>query len=157
MPDLPAHEIQQKVVGDANEGRSYTLVTVHGEINFDLHRVNRSMRQRTLKTLPDALLKQMQDESDEESEVDTDLSRFNELDDLSEARPDDFNPEAILPPEAVDAFEEMIAESLNHPDLADMEIKELVQAFDDETFYATGYLVLAYSAEASGVKRFRTE
>lgn len=157
MADLPAHEIQQKVVGKAESGRSYTLVTEHGELEFDMSRVPRQMRQRTLKTLPDALLEQMQEQSDEDAEADTDLSRFNDLDDLGDARPDDFNPDAILPPESVEAFEDMIVESLSHPSLAEMEIRELVEAFDDQTFYATGYLVLAYSAEASGVKRFRTE
>lgn len=157
MPDLPAHEVQQKVVGDSKAGRSYTLVTEHGDIEFKMERVPRGMRQRTLKALPEALLEQMQEQSDEDKEADTDLSKFNDLDDLGDAAPDNFNPDAILGPEAVDAFTDMIVESLSHPDLAEMEIRELVEAMDDKNFYATGYLVLAYSGEASGVKRFRTE
>lgn len=157
MTDLSAHEIQQKVVGDSRTARDYTLVTEYGEITFDLYRAPRTLRQSVLRSLPDALLEQMQDESSEDGETEVDLDDFNNLDDLGEARPDNFDPDAIMPPEAVEKFTELIVESLDHGELADMEIRELVESMGDKEFYATGYLILAYSAEVSGVKRFRTQ
>lgn len=152
-----AAEIQQKVVQDHKSARDYTLITEHGEITFDMFKVDRGTRQRVLKSLPEALLAQMKDQSDEDSEADVDLDDFNNLDDLGDAAPDNFDPDAIMDENAVEEFYNLILDALKHKSLGRVEIRELFEAMDDSNFYATGYLVLAYSAEASGVKRFRTQ
>jgi hypothetical protein len=132
------------------------MVTEFGELEFEMHRVSRPQRQAVLRSLPEALLEQMHEQSGEDAEVD--VSDFNDLDDLGDARPDDFSPDAVMSKEAAEKFEDIIVESLEHPSLAtEPEIRELVQAMGDKEFYATGYLVLAYSGKASGVKRFRTD
>lgn len=155
--DSPA-QIQQKILQKAKDGKPYTLVSEEGDLEFMMNRVPRTTRQSVLRSLPDALIEQMQDQADEDTETDFDISDLEDFDDLSESQPDEFDPDAIMPPETVEAFREMIVEALHHDSLADPEIEELFKwGVPDDIFYATGFLVIAYSADVEGVKRFRTE
>lgn len=151
-------EIQQELLQDANEGKPLTLVTEAGDLELELTRVSRTTKQAALRSLPDAMLKQMDEKSDEDEDTDFDISDLENLDDLSESNPDEFDPDAVMPPETVEQFYELIEESLQSNTLADVEIRGLFEeAVPDDMFYAICFIIIAYSGEMDGVKRFRTE
>lgn len=152
-----AVEIQQKVLEKRKKGKPYTVVTDFGQIEFKMKRVSRTDKQAAIKALPDALVKQMREQADEEEDTDFDISDLQDMDDLSETNPDEFDPDTIMPPETVDVFEDLIVDALHHGTLSDIEIRELVQAFPDKMFYATAFVVIAHSGESAGVKSFRTQ
>jgi len=149
-------EVLDKVFEDAQGGHDYIVETPHGDITWEMHRVSRSRRQEFTNALPDELVNYMQDQADEKRD-EHGVDELSSLDDIQEAEPDEAPPTSILGPDDVQRFEDLIVESFDHAKITDGELRDFLELWGDDQFYATGFLVVAISAEAEGVTDFRTD
>jgi hypothetical protein len=149
-------DVLDKVFEEGTSGRDYHVETRHGDLTFELHRVSRARRQEFVSSLPDELVEFMA-EQEQETQRDLDVDELGDLDDIDDARPDDAPPMSVMGGAEVDMFGDLIVEALDHPKITDRELREFLDYWSDQMFYATGFLVIALSAESEGVDSFRTE
>jgi len=149
-------EVLDKILEESNGGRDYIVETEFGEITFTMNRVSRVRRQDFLASLPDSLVDAMAAQEDETTD-ELDVEELSDLDEIQDAQPDDVPSDAVVGAEEVDEFADLILDSLDHPDITDRELTELMEYWDDQMFYGTAFLVVSYSADTEGVEGFRTE
>jgi hypothetical protein len=149
-------DVLDKVFEEGTSGHDYVVETEHGPITFELHRVSRARRQEFVASLPDELVEFMA-EQEQEQERDLDVDDLSDLDEISDAKPDDAPPLSVMGREEVTEFADLIVEALDHPKITDRELREFMDFWSDEMFYATGFIVVSLSAESEGVDSFRTE
>ncbi|MDY6779615.1 MAG: hypothetical protein SV760_03515 [Halobacteria archaeon] len=152
-------EVFNKVVSDELD-QDYVIETPHGTITYSIVRPDRSRRFEFIESLPDELVEMMMEQDQaqrREANVDEAVEQLTDLDDLSEAEPDqEVNPKAMTK-DAVDEMEDFIVEHFRHDQLTDRETRELLEYWPDEQFFATSYLILAIAADTEGVSDFRLE
>jgi hypothetical protein len=140
-------ELQQQILQDAQQGREWVLQTSKGSVRFEMTAVDRTLRARAQSALPETFFDEMLDALEGE-DID-DLS----LDDLDT---DEINMQSfVLPPEAVDALEDVLVAALNHEQYADLEIREIVEVLPDALFYEAAFEALSMGADREGIESFR--
>jgi hypothetical protein len=149
-------EVLHKVLEEESSGKPYIVETRHGNIEFEISRVSRTRRHEFIDALPDELVEYMQSQADEQREQ-ADVSEISSLDDISDAEPDDAPTDATLTKEAVEEMEDLIVEAFEHDRITDTELRELLEVWPDEQFFATSFLILAISSETEGVEGFRVD
>jgi|APHM01.1.fsa_nt_gi hypothetical protein len=149
-------DVLDKVFEAGTDAYDYVIETAHGTITYDMTRVSRVRRQEFLSALPEDLIEFMQQQENEKQD-DLDVEELSDLDRVQDAEPDETPPMSVIGAAEVREFESLILDSLQHPKITENETRELMDRWSDEQFYATAFLIVAISAETSGVESFRTE
>lgn len=150
MPD--DIEVQQQLLQDAQAGDEWVLRTGAGQISFRMGRAPRPLRADAQDALPDAFVRAVAEAADSATGGDGDDA---DLDDLSLAEAD-VDPAAFsLGRDAVEALQEVLVAALEHDQLVDSEIREIVAVLPDEVFYDAAFQALDQGADTEGVESFR--
>jgi len=149
-------EVLNKVLEDESGGKDYTVVTKHGEITYEMHRVSRVERQDFIDHLPDELVQYMREKANEKRN-EKGVTEISSLDDISEAEPDEAPEDSEIDGDTIERMEDLIVESFQHDQITDRETRDFLEAWPDQQFYATSFLILAISSESEGVETFRVD
>lgn len=142
MDQADALEFFNDVVGESNPHavpepeREYVLQAATGrELKVGLIACDRKFVIDQLNKLPDEL-----------------LELFSEVDDPEEAqeKADASNALTGLSGDAIEAFENLCAESMQHVELSDVQMTQLASQLDLEVLFEIGAIVIEISLEDSG-------
>lgn len=154
MPDPTDQlDIFEDIVYGAEQTAEFVIETRRGDLVFELVRVERRVRNRVLSSLPADFFGSLEDldtgdvaDADDPSEVD-----------LSDADLDDVDvSDLAFPEEATEAWNDMIVRGLEHDELSDSEIRQLVKELPDDVWYGAGSEVLNHSMQGGRVEGFRS-
>jgi hypothetical protein len=150
MPDDV--DVQQELLQDAQAGEEWVLRTAGGQITFRMGRAPRPLRAEAQDALPDAFVRAVAEAAEDAGGGDGDDA---DLDDLSLADTD-VDPAAFsLGREAVKALQNVLVSALDHDQLVESEIREIVGVLPDEVFYEAAFEALDQGADTEGVESFR--
>jgi hypothetical protein len=145
-------EVQQQLLRDAQAGEEWVLRTDTGQITFEMGRAPRPLRADAQDALPDAFVRAVAEAADDaagDGDGDADLEDLS----LAEA---DVDPAAFsLGRDAVEALRDVLVAALDHDQLVDSEIREIVAVLPDEIFYEAAFEALDHGADTEGVESFR--
>jgi len=151
MPDDVS--IQQQLLQDAQAGEEWVLRTDTGQITFRMGRAPRPLRAEAQDALPDAFVRAVAEAAEDAGGGDGDDAN---LDDLSLADTD-VDPAAFsLGRGAVEALKEVLVAALEHDQLVNSEIREIVAVLPDPVFYEAAFEALDQGADTEGVESFRS-
>jgi hypothetical protein len=146
MPD--DIEVQQQLLQDSRSAEEWVLRTQNGKITFRMTRAPRTLRARAQNALPDEFFATLEEALPEDAELDA--LTFEDLD------LENINLHAlVLPPAAVEALKDVLVAALDHDQLVDSEIREIVEALPDETFYEAAFQALEQGSDTEAIESFR--
>lgn len=148
-------EVLNKVLEEP-EQKPYIVDTKHGTIEFEIVRAARTRRHAFIDSLPDELVEYMNEKASQQR-GDLEVDEISDLDDLSEAEPEDAPSDTMLTENAVREMEDFIIEHLTHSQITNSEMRDFMELWPDKQFFATSFLILAVSSETEGVEDFRLE
>lgn len=139
-------DVQQRLLQDAQAGEEWVLRTADGQITFSMGRAPRPLRAEAQDALPEAFVRAVSEAADEAG---GDLDNIE----LSET---DIDPAAFsLGREAVNALQNVLVAALDHDQLVESEIREIVEVLPDPVFYEAAFEALDAGADTEGVESFR--
>lgn len=146
MQESQAIDFYERIVDGTDYTKTITLEHSSGATLEDVrvHPVNKQSLAKTIQSLPEDMFGAVQeaDDPDEAEEMldDNDMS----ISSLGE--------------ETVDAFEDLVSESLSHPELTDTQMSQIVAELDFEVLFEVGGDIIDMSfAEGNAIKDFREQ
>lgn len=145
MPEDDIDAFDAIVYDSEEQTREYVIEGGDKRLVLEYGRAKRKTRQRVQRALPDKFFDMPEEvgEDVDPEDVDADL-----LDNLNLG-------EIILPPEAVDAWDDMIVEAVNG--YSRTEIEDLLEQLPDPTYFDLGAAILEFSIQGADLDGFRRE
>jgi hypothetical protein len=139
---MGALDTHDRIIRGAKASKTPEVEADSGEtLEHELTPVSRGVRSEVQSYLPEGWFDVAEevDDPDDVDEEDIDLS------------------EAMLDEDGVEAWTDMLVESIDHDELAPSEIRNQVECWSDKLFYEAGAAVIEMGVDTSGVKSFRIE
>lgn len=146
MQDSTANEFYERIVSGTDYGETITLDDGQGEplVGVEMHPVDKSILADVISSLPEDMFDAVEEADDP--------------DEAEEMMEDEGMSIATMSSNTVDAFEKLVKESLEHPQLTNVQMRQIVSELDFGTLFELGGEVIDMSfSEGSAIQDFQKQ